>query len=119
MKKHHISSRHIILLVLALTSTIALAYKQSSNRLPQDSLTVSGRSWNENPSGRMARSAYPVKLSVKGRNLRINSKHEQILPIYTQGGTLYLAIQLTPGVNWLYGLPQGRYHINNRTINIR
>lgn len=117
--RHHISFRHIVLLALVLTSTMALAYKQNVNHLSQDSLTVSSRSWNENPSGKMARSAYPVKLSVKGRNLRINSKHEQILPIYTQGGTLYLAIQLTPGVNWLYGLPQGRYHINNRTINIR
>ena len=102
-----------------LVSMQALADRQETRRLAKDSLTVNAPSWNETPTMRMMQSAYPVKLAVKGRSLRINSKREQVLPIYTQGGTLYLAMQLTPGVNWLNGLPRGRYRINNRTINIK
>ena len=111
--------RSISFVILMMTSTLAMADKQDNRHLTKDSLTLVASSWQETPAGRMAQSAYPVKLTVKGRSLRITSKHEQVLPIYTQGGVLYLAMQLTPGVNWLNGLPRGRYRINNRTIRIR
>ena len=67
----------------------------------------------------MVQSAYPVRLTVKGRSLRVTSKYEQVLPIYTNTGALYVAMQLNPGVNWLNGLPRGRYRINNHTISIK
>ena len=111
--------RLLILAVLTLSAAIAMANRQPQRRLHKDSLTLAARSWDERTLGRMTQSLYPVKLTVKGRSLRITSKHEQVLPIYTQGGTLYVAMQLTPGVNWLYGLPRGRYLINNRSINIK
>ncbi len=111
--------RSLILVLLVLCSTWALADRQTTHRLSKDSVTVSANQWSELPSGKMAQSAYPVKLAVKGRSLRITSKYGQVLPIYTNGGTLYLAMQLNPGVNWLNGLPRGRYRINNRTIRIR
>ncbi|MBQ8051969.1 MAG: hypothetical protein IJ197_10450 [Bacteroidaceae bacterium] len=113
------SARRVALVVLMLTSTWAVADRQVNRHLPKDSLTAVAPAWGEAPTIRMMQSAYPVKLTVKGRSLCINSKHEQILPIYRQSGTLYLAMQLTPGVNWLNGLPRGRYRINNRTINIK
>ena len=115
-----IRMRYALLALFTLVSTFAVADRQVRNRMTTDSLALTPSSWSEmHPNGKMAHSAYPVKLSVKGRSLRISSKYEQVLPIYTQGGTLYLAMQLTPGVNWLNGLPRGRYRINNRTINIR
>ena len=113
------SVRYALLALLTLASVQVLADRQEMRRLVRDSLSVTTPSWSETPTSRMMQSAYPVKLTVKGRSLRINSKYEQVLPIYTQGGTLYLAMQLTPGVNWLNGLPRGRYRINNRTINIK
>ena len=91
--------RTVALVILMLASLSTMADKQEVRRLAKDSLTVVTSPWQETPSARMAQSAYPVKLMVKGRSLRITSKHEQVLPIYTQGGVLYLAMQLTPGVN--------------------
>ena len=111
--------RTVALVILMLASLSTMADKQEVRRLAKDTLTVVTSPWQETPSARMAQSAYPVKLMVKGRSLRITAKHEQVLPIYTQGGVLYLAMQLTPGVNWLNGLPRGRYRINNRTIRIK
>ena len=112
-------SRLMILATLVFTTTWVLADNQTTNRLAKDSIVVKGSHWSEVPTGHMAQSAYPVKLAIKGRSIRITSKHEQVLPIYTKDGTLYLAMQLNSGENWLHGLPQGRYRINNRTINIK
>ena len=111
--------RVLLLAAMVLASTWAMADRQVVRRMAKDSVTVSALKWSEMPTGRMMQSAYPVRLSVKGRSLRVTSKYEQVLPIYTQSGTLYVAMQLNPGVNWLNGLPRGRYRINNRTINIR
>lgn len=112
--------RFVLPVALGLTSTRAVADRQVSHRLQKDSLAVAEVPlWTETPAGRLAQSAHPVKMAVKGRSLRVTSNHEQILPIYTQGGALYLVMQLTPGVNWLNGLPRGRYRINNRTVSIR
>ena len=111
--------RSLVFVLLTLTTTLVMADRQNTRRLAQDSLTVEAPRWNEAPGTRMAQSLYPVELKVKGRSIRVISKYEQVLPIYTKGGTLYLAMQLNPGANWLSGLPRGRYRINNRTINIR
>lgn len=111
--------RVLLLAAMVLASTWAMADQQVVRRMAKDSVTVSALKWGEMSTGRMMRSAYPVRLSVKGHSLRVTSKYEQVLPIYTQSGALYVAMQLNPGVNWLNGLPRGRYRINNRTINIR
>lgn len=112
-------TRIALAFVVALVSLQAVADRSRERMAATDSVTVRTTAWGELNSGRMAQSAYPVKLKVKGNSLRVSSKHQQVLPIYTQGGSLYLAMRLTPGVNWLNGLPRGRYRINNRTINIR
>lgn len=115
-------TRIVVMLLAMLAASQQVAADGSRSRMAVgDSLTlrIGSPIWGElNPSGKMAQSAYPVKLAVKGNSLRVSSKHRQILPIYTQGGSLYLAMHLAPGVNWLNGLPRGQYRINNRTISI-
>ena len=66
----------------------------------------------------MATSTFPVRLTVKGSALCVTSDYSQILPIYTRGGTFYMAMRLNKGLNWLNGLPRGRYLINRRQISI-
>lgn len=69
-------------------------------------------------TSRLASSTFPVKLHVKGSSLCVASDYNQLLPIYTNGGTLYVAMRLNKGMNWLNGLPRGRYVINNQKVNI-
>lgn len=66
----------------------------------------------------MSMSSYPVKIEVRGRLLCIQSDHEQLLPIYNSAGTLYMAMRLRKGTNWLNGLPRGRYLINNQPVSV-
>lgn len=66
----------------------------------------------------MSSSVFPVQISVSGRVVQIQSDHNQLLPIYTQGGVLYLTARLNKGKNWIGGLPKGKYFINNRPITI-
>ena len=66
----------------------------------------------------MSTSAFPVQITVTGRVVQIQSDHNQLLPIYTHSGVLYLTARLNKGINWLGGLPRGRYFINNRPITI-
>ncbi len=66
----------------------------------------------------MATSTFPVRMTVKGSALCVTSDYSQILPIYTRGGTFYMAMRLNKGLNWLNGLPRGRYLINRRQISI-
>lgn len=68
---------------------------------------------------RMSTSAYPVRTYVEGKALRVQSNHSQILPIYNQDGTFYMAMRLNKGVNWLNGMPRGKYLINNRLVTIK
>ena len=119
MKERRLLFRVLLLVLLFLTSTWAVADRQNTRRLGKDSITVSALKWGELSTGRLVQSAYPVRLTIKGRSLKVTSKYEQVLPIYTHSGTLYVAMQLNPGVNWLNGLPRGRYRINNRTISIK
>jgi len=70
-------------------------------------------------SRKMSTSAYPVKISVTGRVVQIQSDRSQLLPIYTNTGVLYMTARLNKGTNWLGGLPRGSYFINNRPITIQ
>ncbi len=112
--------RHILLLALfVMAPSLACADHGGGHGSLTDSTGAhSSRQWGEMPDTREAQSAYPVELDVKGNSLRVKSKHHQVLPIYTQSGSLYLTMNLRPGVNWLSGLPRGRYRINNRTYRI-
>ena len=67
---------------------------------------------------KMSNSAFPVQISKMGNALKIQSDHNQILPIYTQSGAFYMVMRLNKGTNWLSGLPRGRYFINNRIVSI-
>ena len=67
---------------------------------------------------KMSSSAYPVVIAMHGREVRIQSEHNQILPIYTRSGAFYMAVRLSKGTNWINGLPRGRYFINNRPVTI-
>lgn len=69
-------------------------------------------------SRKMATSTFPVRMVVKGSSLCVTSDYSQILPIYTRGGAFYMAMRLNKGLNWLNGLPRGRYLINRQQISI-
>ncbi len=107
---------------LALCGARARAYHEQLPATVADSSAARGagrEAWTEMSAGRkMAHSAYPVTLKVSGNGLCVRSPKEQELPIYTQGGALYLTMRLGRGDNWLYGLPRGRYRINNRVVSI-
>lgn len=120
MNKNSYFFRILLLASLSFASSWIFADKQIPKKLAKDSLTVStSKAWKEVSPERIARSGYPVELKVKGHSLCVVSKHEQVLPIYTKNGTLYLAMQLNAGVNWINGLPCGRYQINDKTVNIK
>ena len=91
--------------------------KVKAHRAP-DSLVVADRSPEMPSSRKMNTSAYPLEISVTGRAVQIHSDHNQLLPIYTQNGVLYLTARLNKGTNWLGGLPRGHYFINNKPITI-
>ncbi len=111
--------RFIVILAIALCALPAMADHNNIARALPDTVAPAGKvSWREMVAGRQMQSAYPVSLTVRGNSLCVSSKHSQELPIYTQGGSLYLSVRLTPGENWLFGLPRGRYRINNRIVNI-
>lgn len=67
---------------------------------------------------RMMTSPLPVEIMQQGRQLRIKSRYNQLLPIYTASGTYYSSMRLSKGTNWLTGLPRGAYMINNRRYTI-
>lgn len=115
---------HIGLLALALALTVCLTAEGSvrkrkvrTHRAP-DTLVVPYVPPELNIGSRMSTSIFPVKITVIGRAVQIQSDRNQLLPIYTHNGVLYLTARLTKGTNWLGGLPRGRYFINNKPITI-
>lgn len=65
---------------------------------------------------KMATSLHPVELSVVRHMVKIQSSCHQLLPVYRQNGSFYIAMHLHKGTNWLNGLPRGRYFINHKPI---
>lgn len=61
-------------------------------------------------------STYPVEIRMKGKSLLVTSKHTQMLPVYKDNGVFYALFRLNKGTNWISGLPQGTYIINNSKI---
>ncbi len=84
-----------------------------------DTLALHDRNSEFGHRHKMNISVYPVQMTVARRSLRVYSDHNQILPIYRQNGTLYMAMRLNKGVNWVNGLPRGQYFINNKPIVIK
>ena len=80
--------------------------KVKAHRSP-DSLAVMATSPEMTSTRKMSTSAFPVQISVIGRAVQIQSDHNQLLPIYTNNGVLYLTARLNKGKNWLGGLPKG------------
>jgi len=120
MKKTSIMRICLLLLVAILCWPAEGAARKRKVRVHRnpDSLAVVMLSPETSSSRKMNTSAYPVQISVTGRAVQIQSDHNQILPIYTGNGVLYLIARLNKGSNWLGGLPRGRYFINNRPITI-
>ena len=73
---------------------------------------------NPEVQSRMMTSPLPVSLRQQGRQICVQSRYNQILPIYTEGGVFYTAFRLSKGTYWLSGLPKGTYFINNRKFTI-
>ncbi len=117
------SIRRIILLLLVAVMWLpaggTLRKRKAQARRNPDSLVVAMPSLEMPSSRKMSTSASPVQINVTGRVVQIQSDCNQLLPIYTQSGVLYLTARLNKGTNWLGGLPRGRYFINNRPITIQ
>lgn len=116
--------RWVWLTAIMLVSLCAGAVRKPQQRWdvkPQlDSLSLARNLMSDmERTRRMSSSLYPVQLQVHGRLVRIQSDHNQILPIYNHSGAFFMAMRLSKGTNWLNGLPRGRYFINNRPITIK
>lgn len=103
----------------AISAPARLSYP-SEERLKIDSIARIKYSVDEKIlPGKMSHSAYPVRMRVVGNAVRIQSTESQILPIYTHNKTFYLVMRLNKGINWLNGLPKGRYYINSELVTIK
>lgn len=80
---------------------------------------VKSRDFNMKETGKMLTSTYPVRIQVAMNAVEVHSDHNQILPIYTRNGVLYMAARINRGINWINGLPRGHYFINNRPVTIK
>ena len=111
-----------IFVVVLMSCVMLLAMVQVAIAQPQrtDSLTQSKALTSEPDEmrGRMMTSPLPVTLRQQGRQICVQSRYNQLLPIYTEGGTFYTAFRLSKGTNWITGLPKGTYLINNRKFTI-
>lgn len=65
---------------------------------------------------KMASSAFPVQIEVKGSALCVKSQYSQVLPVYSRTGVFYGVFRINKGTNWINGLPSGSYFINNRKV---
>lgn len=104
--------------MFSVVASIAGNTKQHATKPHVDTATLQSQMQDFTPSRKMSTTAFPIELKVDGNVIRISSKHNQILPIYTRGGSFYMAMRLNKGTNWLNGLPRGRYYINNRLVTI-
>lgn len=108
-----------IILGLTMIFAIASVWPLAAQTERADSL-----SQQQSPSavsevrGRMMTSPLPVSIRQQGRQICVQSRYNQLLPVYTESGTFYTAFRLSKGTNWLTGLPKGSYLINNRKFTI-
>lgn len=108
----------LLLLVAALCMQADGAERRRKVRRKPDTLALPVAPPELPTSRKMNTSVFPVQITVTGRMVQIQSDQNQLLPIYTRNGVLYLTARLNKGTNWLGGLPRGHYFINNRPITI-
>lgn len=109
----------LLVVLLAFASTMLASLQKDDTLQSKDNSSVQMIPVGEMlRSGRMHSSAFPIQMMVRGRSVSIVSEHEQTLPIYTQTGTLYMAMHLSKGTNWLSGLPRGKYFINLQLVTV-
>lgn len=111
----------IILFVMAAMLTGVVIPSQMAAQVERtDTLSRQPALTTQNPEvqNRMMTSPLPVSIRQQGRQICVQSRYNQILPIYTEGGVFYTAFRLSKGTNWLSGLPKGTYYINNRKFTI-
>lgn len=106
-----------MVLALGLTATAALCADVKDN-ISTDSLSraQTDLDYNRTVKIKMASSAFPVQIEVKGRALCVKSSYRQVLPVYSRGGVFYGLFRINKGTNWINGLPRGAYFINNRKV---
>jgi len=121
MKKHV----RIVLVILCLTSVCHIFVvaqnqhtKVDSTLTYVDSMNVWRPSLDWGQYKKMSTSAYPIRMYVTGHVVKIESDHNQVLPIYNQNGVFLMAMRLSKGMNSLAGLPRGWYFVNNRPVKI-
>lgn len=112
------------LAALALTASAAIIgvdrlQKQRKKSVPADSIVVHTGNVEMGFRSKMSASVHPVEMAVERRSIRIQSEYSQLLPVYRQNGSFYMLVRLNKGVNWLNGLPAGKYYINNKQITIK
>ncbi len=98
---------------------VGVCAREPMSQVPDSIVRVVPREGDKVVRRRMSTSAYPVQLKVVGNAVRAQSPESQILPVYTVNGAFYLFMRLNKGVNWLNGLPRGRYFINNQLVVIK
>lgn len=108
----------LLLLVAALCMQADGAERRRKVRRKPDTLALPVAPPELSTSRKMNTSVFPVQITVTGRMVQIQSDQNQLLPIYTRSGVLFLTARLNKGTNWLGGLPRGHYFINNRPITI-
>lgn len=108
-----------LLLSLGLGTGRAYAEGQRPKFYVRDSLSIRNLP-QELGEGRrkMATSQAPIQMQVTGSSICIRSNSAQLLPIYDSKKDFYMAMYLNKGINWLNGLPRGKYYINNRQVTI-
>lgn len=107
-------------LLISLAGTSSFVSSRKHEAVQADSIRNSSFDGDgKTKRSKMTHSAYPVQLQVVGGAVRVDSPECQILPIYTQNGTFFLIMRLNKGINWLNGLPKGKYFINNRIVVIK
>ncbi len=103
----------LIAFVISLCPLMVAAQSQHTDSLMRKEPVV-----NSEVRGRMMTSPLPVSIRQQGRQICVQSRYNQLLPVYTESGTFYTAFRLCKGTNWLTGLPKGTYLINNRKYTI-
>lgn len=112
--------RNLLLCIMALSAAALAPIRTTAQVHRADTLSrqpaISQQESEVHP--RMMTSPLPVSIRQQGRQLCVQSRYNQLLPIYTESGTFYTAYRLSKGTNWLTGLPKGSYLINNRKFTI-
>lgn len=120
MKKSvQLHKRFLAVLIGALIVTAKVFSASAEHALPQD--TLQGMSVPSVEMGgmlkkQMATSPFPIQMKMQGRSVCVRSNYNQVLPIYNRYGGFYALFRLSKGVNWINGIPQGIYYINNRKV---